>query len=144
VRPGSPDDVIVQDRQNFLNFFIYLTDVTPETGCHTYIRGSEPTRPMTLRRDGRYPDEEIAAAYRPEDHIEICGPRGTVFVAHTKGIHKGKMLRRDNRLVLQYIFTTDLFGAPWKPLAWTETMESGLGELARTHPRLFRRFGLWS
>jgi hypothetical protein len=99
---------------------------------------------MTLRRDGRYPDEEIAATYRPEDHIEICGPRGTVFVAHTKGIHKGKMLLRDNRLILQYIFATDLFGAPWNPLAWTEKMTSGLGEVARAHPRLFRRFGAWS
>ena len=44
------------DRIKFLKFFFYLTDVTPESGPHCYVRGSSKRKPKSLLRDGRISD----------------------------------------------------------------------------------------
>lgn len=58
------------DDTRFLALFMYLTDVYPDDGSHVYQCGTQ---------DG-------GAVTRLE---EVCGPRGTAFVADTRGLHCG-------------------------------------------------------
>ena len=92
---------------------LYLTDVDENTGPHSYIRGShQGYRGAAFTRDGRFSDEEVAAAY-PKEELRICGPTGTVFIADTKGLHKGNPLIEGERLMFQIQFVNSLFGAPY-------------------------------
>jgi hypothetical protein len=99
-----------RDRLSFLKFFIYLTDVKPDTGPHVYLKGSHKEIPRSLRDDGRKTDEAVRAAGLWNNVSEICGPAGTLMSVDTIGLHKGKTPISTDRLALENEFATSLFG----------------------------------
>ena len=103
-----------RDRLSFLKFFIYLTDVTPETGPHMYLRGSHRSIPAALRRDGRLTDEAVQEAGLGHEIKELCGPAGTLMAVDTIGLHKGKTPISGDRLALENEFSTSLFGMDYE------------------------------
>ena len=111
------------DRPQFLKLFFYLTDVSEENGPHCYIRGSHRERPPSLWRDGRHGDGEILAQYGSESEVEITAPRGTAlwFAVDTSGFHKGKPLRAGHRLILQFQYTSVLFGQRYTTMRVPQT-----------------------
>lgn len=127
------------DRLKFIKFFIYLTDVGPDNGPHVYVRGSAARKPAPLRRDARIADEQIARHYPAEAVVELTGPRGTVFAADTRGLHKGKPLRSGERLLLQLEFASDLFGQVYERIRLEAGVSEPLRGAIREHPRTFRR-----
>lgn len=98
------------DRFKFIKFFIYLTDVTPESGPHCYIKGSHIHKPREIFRDGRISDDLINQYYSEDKIVEICGSKGTIIAADTIGFHKGKPLEKGFRLLLQIQFSVSKFG----------------------------------
>jgi Phytanoyl-CoA dioxygenase (PhyH) len=103
-----------RDRLSFLKFFIYLTDVTPETGPHVYLRGSHRNIPWSLRGDGRKTDEAVRSAGLWDHVTELCGPAGTIMAVDTIGLHKGKTPISGDRLALENEFATSLFGMDYE------------------------------
>lgn len=99
-----------RDRLSFLKFFIYLTDVEPDTGPHVYIRGSHADIPWSLRGDGRKSDEAVKAAGLWNKVQEITAPAGTLMAVDTIGLHKGKTPISSDRLALENEYATSLFG----------------------------------
>lgn len=110
-----------RDRLSFLKFFMYLTDVTSETGPHVYIRGSHRRIPWALRGDGRKTDEAVRRAGLWSDVTELTGPAGTLMAVDTIGLHKGKTPVSGDRLALETEFATSLFGADYELPAFTPT-----------------------
>jgi Phytanoyl-CoA dioxygenase (PhyH) len=107
------------DRIKFLKFFIYLTDVTTNTGPHCYIRHSHRGLPEKLLRDGRIKDEEVNNFYKKEDVLELTGERGTILAVDTRGLHKGKPLIEGVRLLFQLEFATNFFGQTYNRIKLT-------------------------
>jgi hypothetical protein len=103
-----------RDRLSFLKFFIYLTDVTLETGPHVYLSGSHRNIPPALRSDGRKDDEAVRAAGLWGNVSEICGPAGTLMAVDTIGLHKGKTPIASDRLALEIEFATSFFGVDYE------------------------------
>lgn len=98
------------DRIYFLKFFIYLSDVGPANGPHVYVARSHRRKHAALREDRRFEDADIHAQY-PAEHVRtITGARGLIFVADTRGLHKGEPLRHGERLVLQVEYAINRFG----------------------------------
>jgi hypothetical protein len=122
------------DRLSFLKFFVYLTDVTPVNGPHCYVAGSHRGfRNVKLQRDGRFSDAEIKAYY-PNEEVQIVGQKGTVFVADTKGFHKGLPLVSGERLIFQIEFANSLFGSPyagWKRIPKCAAETAGITQFAK-------------
>jgi hypothetical protein len=114
-----------RDRLSFLKFFIYLTDVTPETGPHVYVRGTHTHVPRALRSDGRKGDLEVTKAGLGEAITEICGPAGTLMAVDTIGLHKGKTPTGGDRLALENEYATSLFGAPYSVIPVYDGPERG-------------------
>ena len=110
-----------RDRLSFLKFFIYLTDVTPDTGPHVYLRGSHRSIPPSLRRDGRLTDEAVREAGLGHEIKELCGPAGTLMAVDTIGLHKGKTPVSSDRLALENEFSTSLFGMDYEIPHFTPT-----------------------
>ncbi|MCX6210824.1 MAG: hypothetical protein NTZ59_15300 [Bacteroidetes bacterium] len=103
------------DRLKFMKFFFYLTDVDGETGPHCYVRGSHKKLHPTLQRDGRFTDEEVEVAFGKENLMELGGKRGTIMAVDTRGLHKGKDLTKDKRLIFQIEFANSMFGQVYPP-----------------------------
>lgn len=103
------------DRIKWLKFFIYLTDVGPETGPHVFVAGSHRTGgiPQRLLERGyaRLPDEDVRAFLPEAKFIEFHAPRGAILAEDTRGLHKGKHVAHGDRLMLQLQFSNSLFGA---------------------------------
>ena len=104
-----------RDRISFLKFFIYLTDVEPDTGPHMYIRGSHANIPWSLRGDGRKNDEAVKAAGLWKNVQEITAPAGTLMAVDSIGLHKGKTPISSDRLALESEYATSLLEFITKP-----------------------------
>ena len=101
-----------RDRLSFLKFFCYLTDVGPENGPHTVVKGTHRSLPRSLRADGRQTDEAVREAGLWDRVVSLSGPAGTLMAVDTVGLHKGLPPQSGDRCVLQVEFATSLFGAP--------------------------------
>ena len=110
-----------RDRLSFLKFFIYLTDVEPDTGPHVYLRGSHTRIPFGLRFDGRVTDDSVKKAGLWSDVHELTGPAGTLMAVDTIGLHKGKTPTASDRLALESEFSTSLFGTSYERPEFTPT-----------------------
>ncbi|NEO95145.1 MAG: phytanoyl-CoA dioxygenase family protein [Moorea sp. SIO3G5] len=95
----------------FLKVFIYLTDVNSDNGPHCYVQGSHTRKPKALLPEGRISDTTIGLHYPESEIHELCGPKGTIIIADTRGFHKGKPLVSGTRLMFQIEYSNSLFGA---------------------------------
>ncbi len=128
------------DRPRFLKLFVYLTDVDADTGPHAFVRGTHRALPAAFRADRRYSDEEVEARF-PDDVVRIPGPRGTVFLADTRGLHKGEPVTRGHRLVFQLELASSLFGQTYTRPVLRRPIPA-LSDAVRRFPSVYRRFTL--
>ena len=98
------------DRAAFVELFVYLTDVGPVNGPHTYVPRSHRAKPRRLLHGKRLGDAEVAQHYPAKNWREITGPRGTVFFADTQGFHKGGHVTAGERAIFQINLASDRFG----------------------------------
>lgn len=127
------------DHVNFFNVFIYLTDVHEDNGPHCFVKKTHRYLPKFFRKRGRFEDADIAKFYPAEDIVEIKGLKGTVSAVDTKGLHKGKILTRDPRLILQLHFTCSLFGNQYEQHKVTN-VDQDTANFMKNHPETYFNF----
>jgi hypothetical protein len=108
------------DEWHFIKLFVYLTDVTEQSGPHVFVKGSQ--REAKLLPIRRYMDQEVEAAFGRERVIHFTGAAGTNFLENTFGFHKGQLPQSGIRLLFQaqysllpialYNYTPCLLAAP--------------------------------
>jgi len=133
----------------WLKIFVYLTDVSEGTGPHSFVRGSHKSdvEGRELRRRGlvRLSDEDIYRVYGRDRVVDLVGPRGTVFIADTRGFHKGHLPRTGHRLVLQVYHVNSLFpDAVAKNRRRVDPVDPVLIESIRRHPDTFAGYKIGS
>ena len=132
------------DRIKWLKFFIYLTDVGPDNGPHSFVEGSHRRHgipdALLVKGYSRLTDEEVEACYPRERFSEFTAPRGTVIAEDTRGLHKGKHVARGDRLVLQLQFSNSLFGGYYPPARFSSIGYAPLQDMLRRYPRLYRSY----
>lgn len=103
------------DRLKWLKVFIYLTDVGPHDGPHSFIEGSHGLKgiPHSFLSKGyvRLSDGEVLSHYGVDKEVRFAAPRGTIIVEDTRGLHKGNAVSGNSRLILQLQLSNSLFGA---------------------------------
>ncbi len=129
----------------WLKLFVYVTDVGPENGPHVYVRGSHKAglpEASEFRARGyeRIDDEEIIAAFGADALVEIAGKRGTVFMADTRGFHKGKFPTEWHRLVAQVIYCSPLFCDHGIPAKLPDKLTPTLADAMNKDPRVYDRW----
>ena len=104
------------DDLRFIKLFVYLTDVTPETGPHKYVLRSASDPRLTAIR--RYDDAEVHETFGLENVRTMTSRAGEGFLEDTYGFHKGQPVQSGHRLLFQVVYTlTPLPYAPKKPVA---------------------------
>lgn len=109
----------------WLKLFVYFNDIGPENGPHHFVRTSHNQRPDTLWRDGRIPDEEIAACYGEDRIAKVTGPAGTAFLADTSAFHKGFEPAQGYRALGEFVYTNTLFGGS-SPMEYDQRKDGAL------------------
>jgi hypothetical protein len=86
-----------------LTFFFYLTDVTPTSGPHVYVRGTHLKKSWKhlLSLYKGQSDAEIEKYYGRDRQVQFCGPVGSGFAEDIFGFHKGMHPETDDRLIVQ-------------------------------------------
>jgi len=131
------------DRVKWVKIFVYLTDVSQNTGPHVFVKGSHAAGSVPrrlLRGYCRYGDEEVESAFGADRIVEITGERGTVFVADTRGFHKGKEPVDDCRLLLQLEFAGSLIGAKYSRVGPVRLTDESLRAVSLAEPQLLQRW----
>ena len=150
VASATPDKGAAQywhfdmDRIKWLKFFVYLTDVGPDNGPHSFVEGSHRAGgiPSTLLEKGyaRLTDDEVNAQYSIDKFVEFAAPRGTVIAEDTRGLHKGKHVLKGDRLVLQFQFTNSLFGGENLASRMERVLTPTLTEMVKRYPRIYSNY----
>lgn len=139
----SPDKSSAQffhydnDRAMFVKLFVYLTDVELDNGPTTYVPGSHGAKPTGLLHGERLADDDVAAVYPRESWLPVTGPRGTVFLADTRGFHKGGHVAAGHRSMFQITLASDRFGALEPPVGPPADAPVDLGPAVQSTPRWF-------
>jgi ectoine hydroxylase-related dioxygenase (phytanoyl-CoA dioxygenase family) len=132
------------DRIKWLKFFVYLTDVGPENGPHSFVAGSHKTGgiPSHLLSRGysRLTDEDVERCYSADRFIEFTGPRGTILAEDTRGLHKGKHVLKGDRLVLQLQFSNSLYGGTYEPTRFSRATAPELQAMVARYRRLYSNY----
>jgi len=90
------------DHEKWIKVFIYLTDVSQETGPHCYVKGSQH---KIINHDvKRERDPFINEHFPEEDVVYHCGKKGTIVFEDTRGYHKGTPVLEGSRIILQLEF----------------------------------------
>jgi hypothetical protein len=88
-----------------LKLFVYLSDVTEETGPFVYAAGTHcsPLREVSYGKTRPQTDDELRALLGgyDRDFISAVGKKGTVVLTNTSGIHKGGHVLEGERRVLR-------------------------------------------
>ena len=109
------------DDWRFVKLFVYLTDVTMESGPHKYVLHSSPQNKLTEIR--RLRDEEVASTFGEDNIRTMTAKAGEGFLEDTYGIHKGQPVQNGHRLLFQVVYT--LTPLPYAPSAPVMGMPSG-------------------
>jgi hypothetical protein len=132
------------DRIKWFKVFVYLTDVGPDNGPHSFIEGSHRTGgiPQSMLRRGyvRLSDDEVLGHYGAGREVVFAAPRGTVIVEDTRGLHKGNPVRGASRLILQLQFSNSLFGAKYAKSRLGTASDPALQRLLRDAPDVYANY----
>lgn len=110
----NPADPLARDSQRHfhfdyagwhsLNLFVYLTDVSQDSGAHQVVIGTHRAHKLRDALRAAIPDEEITARYG--DRLRtIAGPAGTMFFEDTAAFHRRKMHTR-RRVMLNILYAS--------------------------------------
>jgi hypothetical protein len=95
------------DYFGFLKFFVLLSEVGPQNGPFTFIERSH----RGIRHvAGRMPDSEVVG--REDVEFRGIGKPGDLVIVDTKGWHKASPPEAGYRTMLQFVYSTSLFGSP--------------------------------
>jgi hypothetical protein len=91
------------DSMRFVKMFVYLTDVSPGSSPHVYVKGSH--RRNRLFGFGEIPDASVHAAFSESDIVTVHGRAGTHFITDAFGIHKAETATTGRRLIFSVLYT---------------------------------------
>lgn len=132
------------DRFKWLKVFIYLTDVGPEDGPHSFIEGSHVQHgiPQHFLSRGyvRLSDEEVHSHYGIEKEIQFSAPKGTIIVEDTRGLHKGKAVSGNSRLILQLQLSNSLFGTAYPKASFPLEQYPALEAMIQQEPDVYQAY----
>lgn len=125
------------DRDDFrcLKLFVYLTDVTEETGPHQYVDGTHDTASFEVPYytspeflawfDRSHRKDAVDVAERCGPPRTITGPAGSTFLEDTRGLHRGAPPLGGPRMVFEICYAMrPKTNGNYKPIPWNTSCEA--------------------
>lgn len=87
-----------------LSLFVYLTDVSMESGAHQLVAGTHRGMKFRDAIRGMIPEDEVLRRY-PDQLRSVIGPPGTMFFEDTSTIHR-RRLYKTRHVILHILFVS--------------------------------------
>ena len=110
-------------------------------GILAYVVTGKTPQNFLSKGYARLTDAEVSANFSPNALIEfVCG-RGTIIAEDTRGLHKGKPVLKDDRLMFEFEFSNSLFGAELPSKGELAVLhQPGFAAFFGRHRRIFKRW----
>ncbi len=132
------------DRAKWVKVFIYLNDVNIDNGPHCFISKSHLDNGINynIRKHGymRIQDNQIEKYYSDKDIKYIVGNKGSLLFEDTRGLHKGLRVNKNSRLLLQFQYSTALFGSKFKKMSFPKNQTDLFKKMKTKNPLMFQAF----
>ena len=132
------------DRPKWIKVFIYLKDVDLDNGPHCFISKSHLDDGINynIRKYGysRIQDSLIQKYYSEEDIKYIVGKKGSLLFEDTRGLHKGLRVNKNSRLLLQFQYSSSLFGSKYKKISFPNNQTDLIKKMKKQNPLIFQAF----
>lgn len=97
------------DAFRFVKMFVFLTDVTRDSGHHEVYLGSHRRTPLALGPIVRFSNADIEAAIPQAKLHHVEGPAGYAYAENTFAFHRGTKPLLGDRLILNLEYMEDGF-----------------------------------
>jgi ectoine hydroxylase-related dioxygenase (phytanoyl-CoA dioxygenase family) len=128
------------DKPKWLKFLTYVNDVGIDNGPHCFIKKSHKNNaiPFNLRSKGyvRIEDHNKNINRLIQDEIKITGKAGTSIIEDTKGLHKGSVVKKGYRILLNIQINSSMFGSPYEKVNF-KNIENDLLEKFKVRKNFF-------
>ena len=132
------------DRPKWIKVFFLLTDCDEYNGGHKFIRKSHISKniPKEIRDMGykRLNNELIYKYYEKEDIVSFNEKSGAIFFEDTRGLHKGSQLKNKKRLMLQFQYSSSLFGTKHPKIIYPNNAIHEMNFIKKKYSDLFLNF----
>ncbi len=129
----GPDGTYSKKTRKLIKIFIYLHDVTEETGALTYLPGSQKNGPLQHLEPPKAIVEDTLAARVSDEVMErfvpqsqwlsAAGKVGTLVFFDASGYHKGGQVMQDKRILFKIEFGSWLWLNPLYPKVHIEDID---------------------
>ena len=132
------------DRPKWLKVFIYLNDIDLDNGPHCFISKSHLNNGINynIRKYGysRIQNNLIEKYYSNNDIKYITGKKGSLLLEDTRGLHKGLRVKKNSRILLQFQYSTSLFGGESEKLLFPKNQTELFKKMRAKNPLMFQAF----
>jgi hypothetical protein len=132
------------DRPSWIKIFIYLTDCNKNNGPHKFIIKSHHNNgiPFALRSKGyeRLDDNLINKYYDEKLIKEFTAKEGDLLIEDSRGLHKGQQLKEGRRLILNFQYSSSVFGAKIPKIKYPENMQTNMAYVKENIPIILSNF----
>jgi hypothetical protein len=132
------------DRPKWLKVFIFLTDCNLNNGPHSFIEGTHRKNgiPYKIRSKGyvRIEDHDVETHYKKDKIIQFTAKKGTILLEDTIGLHKGLKLESGSRLLLQFQYSSSLFGSHREQIKYPKNLTKSFIALKNQNIKIFDNF----
>ena len=147
---AEPDKTAAQfwhfdmDRPTWLKVFFYLTDCKIQNGPHCFVSGTHYKNGISykLRSQGysRLTDLEVKRIYNDKSIKKFTTSKGSLLLEDSSGLHKGLHLKKGKRLILQFQYSSSLFGAKDYKLNFPTTMSKNFLLVKKNYQEILENF----
>lgn len=130
------------DRPKWIKVFFFLTDCGEKNGPHKYIEGSHKVISNDIRRKGyvRLMDQEVEFHSIHEKIKVFTAEKGSILFEDTIGLHKGQKVERGNRLILQFQYSSSLFGSEIERIKLPKYQSENFSYYRKRYKEMFEVF----
>ncbi len=132
------------DRTKWIKVFIYLNDVNIDGGPHCFIAKSHLDNGINynIRKRGykRIEDSLIEKYYSNDDIKYIMGRKGALLFEDTRGLHKGLRVSKNPRLLVQFQYSSNLFGSKSMKMLLPKNQTDLFKKMKKSNPLIFQSF----
>lgn len=132
------------ERPKWIKVFLYLTDCNESNGPHCFIEGSHKNAaiPLLIRLKmyARIEDDYVNNFFSKDIIKVITAKKKSILFEDTRGLHKGMKVKEGKRLILQFQYSSSMFGAETNKLKFPNSISKEFLNSKNKFPEIFENF----
>jgi|694.fasta_scaffold17457_8 hypothetical protein len=132
------------ERPKWIKVFLYLTDCNENNGPHCFIEKSHKNGgiPLSIRLKmyKRIEDDYVNNFFSKDSIKVMTAKKKSILFEDTRGLHKGMRVKEGKRLILQFQYSSSIFGAITDKLKFPHSISNEFLDFKNRFPHILENF----